>query len=541
MAILGYHQDSGLVIMDQPAQPLGEELDCLEDSQGPIVLDELGTYFLKCQGQLPSYLENSPYITRRFPQNLFEITFRNCVGLTRIGPMPVKIRNRKITEVQYCNMLDSITSKSANLIFSFSQPVGLNARRIKPGKDVVYLEMLFIKMYLLDQRPDIDGIASAILADPHRIFERSRHCRRLEDVSDLDHNACLEMVSRAGGLNMLPVNHTLGSTALATALLKSSGRNLYPSELVVEEKHQSLDSHENRFVKHMLGWLIRKISEFNDVCRSGGSLNQNLTADMALLEKKLRRFAMAAMWRDVGQMRMFPASSQVLQRREGYRSFFHLYSLLTLCTQVDFTLPDFSRIIETKDVPTLYEYWAFFVVKELLEENTGLISSRMIFNENLKEQTLQYELRLEYEQGVKLCFNRTFTAPGKSYSHDLRPDISIEYKGKVLIFDAKYKGKNAGFYGEEDQQGVIRTFQTGDIDKMHTYRDAIDNVEGAFALYPGQDRQLFQPPEARKIYQGVGALSLRPGPQNKPEPEHEKDLREIIQAFLRSETNRDTF
>ncbi len=539
MAILGYHQNSGLVIMDQPAQPPQEELDSFENIHEPVVLDELGTYFLKCQGQLPDYLDNSAYITRRFPQNLFEISFRNCVGLTRIGPMPVKIRNLKITEGQYFNMLDSITSKSANLIFSFSQPVGLNARRIKPGKDMVYLEMLFIKMYLLDQRPEIDGIASAILADPHRIFERSRHCRRLEDVSDLDHDACLEMVSRAGGLNMLPGNHPLGSTALGTALLKSSGRNLYPSELVVEEKHQSLDSHENRFVKHMLGWLVRKIAGFNAVCLSGGSLNQNLTADMALLERKLSRFAMAAMWRDVGQMRMFPASSQVLQRREGYRSFFHLYSLLTLCTQVDFALPDFSRIIETKDVPTLYEYWAFFVVKELLEENESLISARMIFNDDSKEQTVSYELLLEYEKGVSLSFNRTFTAPGKSYSHDLRPDISIEYRGKILIFDAKYKGKDAGFYGDEDNQGIIRTFQMGDIDKMHTYRDAIDKVEGAYALYPGQDRKLFQPPGAKKVYQGVGALPLRPGPQDKPEPEHENDLREIIEAFLKPETNRD--
>ena len=536
MTILGYHQDSGLVIMDQPAQPLDEELDCFEDTLEPIVLDELGTYFLKCQGQLPDYLVSSPYINRRFPQNLFEISFRNCVGLTRIGPTPVKIRNRKITEGQYCNMLDSITSKSANLIFSFSQPTGLNVGRIKPGKDIVYLEMLFIRKYLLDQKPDIDGITSSILADLHRIFERKRHNRRLEEISDLDHDACLEMVTRAGGLNMLSNNHTLDSTALGIALRKSSGRNLYPSELVVEEKNQSLDSHENRFVKHMLDWLNRKIAGFNTLCKSGGSLNQNLTDDLALLEKKLRRFSLAGIWRDVGQMRMFPASSQVLQRREGYRSLFHLYTLLTLCTQVRFTLPDFSKIIETKDSPTLYEYWTFFVIKDLVEKFSRPVTARIVIHDDSKEQTLQHELLLEYENGIRMSFNRTFSAPAKSYSHDLRPDISIMNikNKKILIFDAKYKGKNSGFYGEEDDQGFIRTFQMDDIDKMHSYRDAIGNVEGAFALYPGQDKAVFHPPGADQIYQGVGAMPLRPGTLAKPEADHEKNLEDIIEAFLKS-------
>ena len=94
-----------------------------------------------------------------FPDNLLEISFRNSVGLTRIGPLPVVVRNLKIAEPQYQTMLDAVVAKVASLIFGFGQPTGQNVQRGQPGKDVAYLEMCFLRMALLREKPDIDAIA----------------------------------------------------------------------------------------------------------------------------------------------------------------------------------------------------------------------------------------------------------------------------------------------------------------------------------------------------------------------------------------------
>ncbi len=65
---------------------------------------------------------------------------------------------------------------------------------------------------------------------------------------------------------------------------------------------------------------------------------------------------------------MVPVSSQVLQRKEGYRQLYGLYAWLQLVTRQDYGAMEFAELLETKDTATLFEYWCFFVVKEVLED-----------------------------------------------------------------------------------------------------------------------------------------------------------------------------
>jgi uncharacterized protein len=185
--------------------------------------------------------------------------------------------------------------------------------------------------------------------------------------------------------------HTLSKTCMALILKKASAKELYPSQLLQEEVHQSVDTPENRFVKHFLFLLLRKITGYLEITGQSraGIMNQGLETDMETLEHKLLRFSQAGLWRDVGKMKIFPASSQVLQRREGYRSLFRLNALLSLMTQYSFTLPDFSRIVEMNDSPTLYEYWAFFMLKDILD---NMISPQYVM---LSQPRLRMKLSLQ--------------------------------------------------------------------------------------------------------------------------------------------------
>ncbi|SMP46040.1 protein of unknown function [Desulfonatronum zhilinae] len=287
--------------------------------------------------------------------------------------------------------------------------------------------------------------------------------------------------------------------------------------------------------------LRHKIKVFQNTLRaeSRWTLNQDLAEDLEKLEHGLRRFAQAGLWRDVGQMRFLPASSQILQRREGYRELFRLNALLTLRTQCNFDLPDFACILETKDTPTLYEYWAFFVIKDLLDKRFDMRSHDIVYYEvsDPKERKILFGRVLSYKEDVRLYFNRTFSARLESYSHDLRPDIVIEQGHRRLILDAKFKGsrpEESFNGGEEKIKGTIESWRKEDIDKMHAYRDAIVDVQGAFILFPGTETEnkLFLPRDKVNSFPGVGALALRPGTDANADPEGIEVVAKWLNAFL---------
>ena len=100
-----------------------------------------------------------------------------------------------------------------------------------------------------------------------------------------------------------------------------------------------------------------------------------------------------------------------------------------------------------------------------------------------------------------------------SRAHALRPDITLEYRGNLLILDAKFKTyQQAGWEGS-------------DIEQMHAYRDAIAHgasrnvVRAAWLLYAGASDGASRRPVI--AYPGatptaplgngeVGAICLRP-------------------------------
>ena len=67
---------------------------------------------------------------------------------------------------------------------------------------------------------------------------------------------------------------------------------------------------------------------------------------------------------------------------------------------------------------------------------------------------------------------------------------------------------------------------------MHTYREAIKNVTGAFALYPGNELKIYPSHGAAKIYQGIGALPLKPVTGGEPENKHLISLEAVICDFI---------
>lgn len=552
MAVLLYSSELRMAIADGPLFPSDDSsLSSMDHDGTPITLLEWQTYFVKFYGEdVPPFFPEpgSYYNQREFPDRLFEVGFRNAVGMTRIGPIPVYVVSRKITDTVYAAMLDYVAGKYANLVFSFSTPLGQQYRKERLGQDIVYVEYLFLKKYLLDESPNLDGIAALILDNPHRRLYREYRHNTIDAITSVPPAMLVNLFSTPDRFAVLKPDHPLVSTACGRAIFNRTGRRLFPAEAMEERKHHTVDTNENRFMKHLLQSVQRRLHELAKALegKGGGYLNPDIETSLEKMERGLTLFLSDPFWSDVGAMRFIPAGSQVLQRRDGYRQLFRLYSLLQLATHCHFNNDDFQNLLETKDTPTLFEYWSFFVVKDVLDKINKIRSCRTVVSNDPLEQKIIQGICIEYEDGISLWFNRTSLgspdfmsseypekiAPNESYSHTLRPDIVISRGDNMLIFDAKFKGQRGGFYGE-GEDGTISTWKDEDIDKMHTYREAIRNVSGAYILYPGEEVRVYPAHNAAGLYQGVGAAPLKPDDSARPVRRHLEDIERIIREFIK--------
>src|SRR5581483_6289119 len=118
-----------------------------------------------------------------------------------------------------------------------------------------------------------------------------------------------------------------------------------------------------------------------------------------------------------------------------------------------------------------------------------------------------------------------------SLSHAMQPDIALRWRGRLSLLDAKFRTYALPLAAQADpgkhpgaEDAIIRqsTALLEDVDKMHTYRDAIVGegrpvVDSAWCLFPGLPEEgppiVAYPastPQQPFGTAGVGALRLRP-------------------------------
>lgn len=553
--MFAYDPELRLAISDDDSSdfPDEETAKTIPSSETPLSVDEWRSCLVRFYGApAPSFaLLEQTNTVRRISGHLWEVNFRNHVGLARLGNLDIRVQNRKMSDALYQSMLDELAEHYASLVFEFGSPVGQHYDKGSAGRDSAFVEYLFLSKHLLHATPDLSGLGEIIAHDPHRKFRRERLSCAIEECQTADNDMVLAMIN--GPMARLHDEHPLQRTHLAGTLQAKTGQSFFPPMGVKERKYLTVDTHENRFVKFFLRMLLAKVEHLRRALGSntGSYLNPDINENLDKLEQKIDQVLAHNMWREIGEMRFLPANSQVLQRREGYRQLFRLYSLLQLATRCDFLETDFRNLAEIKDVPTLYEYWSFFQVKKVMDALAPACKIGKLIDENQLTHEISIGLRIEYRGGVSLFFNKTYRGSsilqegiaidggyqpaGDSYSHHLCPDIVIARQdGKKLIFDAKYKGNRPGFYCEEDSRGEIKEPKNEDIDKMHTYREAIKDVKGSFILYPGIKNVIYPRHGANSMTDGVGALALRPG---EPTSNGQRSILMFIEAFLQNESN----
>ena len=239
---------------------------------------------------------------------------------------------------------------------------------------------------------------------------------------------------------------------------------LTPAEMIHERKYESYDTPPNRFIRFAL-------NEFRGVCElvleHFGQGQGPAYKEASDLRDKLDTILAKPFFDDVGELNRIPFENQTLQRRDGYRDILGAWLLLQNAAKLNWPGKDDFYDGNNRDAATLYEFWLYFVLREVLQKEMGMREIRLsagktgkaspfrddgINGINLKqgkESVSVYEWEADNQQKVRvhLYYNRSFSRqigprdtadelaksyrsdPQKtgSYSRIFRPDFSLVF------------------------------------------------------------------------------------------------------------------
>ncbi|HEU0125751.1 MAG TPA: DUF2357 domain-containing protein, partial [Flavobacterium sp.] len=369
----------------------------------------------------------------------------------------------------------------------------------------------------------------------------------------------------------LPENHSLRNSNIASVPLKINGYR----------KIENLDTPENRFIKHVL----EVFKKFCEECLSIFSLKQlsKPIQEAEHLVNNLESQLNHPFFQDVNHPTSLKLNSPVLQKRSGYREILSRWLQFDLASKLIWKGGDDVYNAGKKDIASLYEYWLFFTLYDLVKEKFN------IHTINFGEQAYKHlivptsdGLSVMVKSGkhtalegiytkrnrdlkIKFSYNRTFKGGNNykdgisgSWTAPLRPDYTLsvwpnnftekEAEANESIvhihFDAKYKINN--FYqtvhpnlegleleqvlNQEELDERKGTYKNVDLLKMHAYKDAIRRSGGAYILYPGAKERPFR--GFHEIIPGLGAFSVNPSTNKSEISELSRFIDSIIDHLL---------
>ena len=509
----------------------GERWRFPERSQGKIRIECTG----EVRATLGSGKAASPDELLRLKEGefLWSFTWGDYVGFSRLQvevdgqvvlDLPVEVYSRKLGyEQDYHRLLDEVADWLTALAFSVCTPTTLPTAVEAPERGSLYLTYLILRRLMAHDR--VPAAFERVRTEPHRRLVREARrvdlalARQVDARTLADLVTCTDMARGSRGV----------SPPIARAL-----RGYVPTYLTDTRPCADFDTPENRFVAYLLQVLGRKLGDMERAFQRDATehaartdLARSLAGDCRRWAREVGEMERASFLEGVGPMAVFPAASQVLRRREGYRELRDAYLWLLLSPRVYWEGLEKLLMVSSRDVPTLYEYWCFFALADALAQATG---AHPKWQDMVRQGRDSWEVWLEQGREsmlhigpARLWYNRGFNHPN-SYSLPLRPDYTVEVEGRRWLFDAKYRLEwqdiETALEGEEPAETDREaTFKRADLYKMHTYRDAIRGVEAVFVLYPGTGFRAFGTDGHRygtsadlpPGFAGVGAVPLRPG------------------------------
>ncbi|MBK9271423.1 MAG: DUF2357 domain-containing protein [Saprospiraceae bacterium] len=482
-----------------------------------------------------------------------------------IGKVSIEVQSIKADyRNDYRDMLELITEKCTDLLLQANSPVTQHFE-IDYTKDSqsLYQKFAFIKSVI-----GTDEFAEAI----HRIVT-APVTKWTETIEEKD----IRNAKRFSNTNIKEILKGSKRTKLPqTHYLRNFGIDTLSERITTVRKTDSVDTPENRFIKHALENFLKFCMDINNKAKDFG--HKKMENESEILIRELESQLHHTVFKDISRPTTLKLNSPVLQRKEGYREVLRVWLMFDLAAKLIWKGGDDIYSGGKKDIATLYEYWLFFKLLDLFQE---LFEIKAEDIEKLIQPT-DDGLHLQLKQGketalegiynsgtrklnIRFNYNRSFSGKKNypvsgSWTTTLRPDYTLSFwpygiseteaeQQELIVhvhFDAKYKIANLTDFLEhitenaldeekaENRKGI---YKNADLLKMHAYKDAIRRTGGAYVLYPG-DKSINQK-GFHEIIPGLGAFPVKPSKTDSGIGELKAFILEIIEHFINRSSQRE--
>lgn len=491
---------------------------------------------------------------------IFKKGTEEAVAKIQLEVQSIKSRYR----ADYRDMLELITEKCTDLLLQANSPVSQHFEvDYTKNPQTLYQKFAFIKSVI-----GTDEFAEAI----HRIVTapvtKWKETTEEKDIRNARRfsNANVKEILKGRRRTKLPETH----------YLRNYGIDTLPERITTIRKTDSVDTPENRFIKHALENFLKFCTDINNKAKEFG--HKKMETESGLMISKIESHLHHTVFKDISRPTTLKLNSPVLQRKEGYREVLRVWLMFDLAAKLIWKGGDDIYSGGKKDIATLYEYWLFFKLLDLFQSIFDIEPNDIsnLIKETPDGLNLQIKqgkltaLRGVYDSGsrklnIRFNYNRSFsgkkTYPDSgSWTTTLRPDYTLSFwpcgileaeaeKQELIVhvhFDAKYKISNLTDFLEQNTESDLDEekaenrkgiYKNADLLKMHAYKDAIRRTGGAYVLYPG-DKSINQR-GFHEIIPGLGAFPVKPSKTDSGIGELKAFILEIIEHFINRASQRE--
>ena len=365
-----------------------------------------------------------------------------------------------------------------------------------------------------------------------------------------------------------------------------------------DETHSTYDTMENRFVKHTLIHIGKRLNSIISTVLNSSQEYLSIRHRQIWIDyqNSLRKLAKHPFFRSIGRFDGLRQESLVLQSRNGYQQIYKDW--LKLKRGIDFY--DGAANIGTLQIWEIYELWCFIKMKRLVAEVIGINPNMPDYEQLITEpkgtllnpftnSSLEHIVEYRYPKAtendsierrrlldmhdgdiVTLHYQHTFNRTSGNHDDGMgintatteqRPDIVLNIRkdsGETVLtylYDAKYRVINDRRLDRDFEQQDIdeeTSMPGGDypptdaINQMHRYRDAIyyskeepyrsKEIIGGYILFPGRGNDEYI--KQRYYSESIRSVNIGAFPLLPNKSELLKShLQEILMTYTSSESH----
>lgn len=453
-----------------------------------------GTYILSGVLTFQNEIGYSTFEIRQGDDTILEVT---------IEVFPVKLDYQN----DYKQLLEEVNDEVYNLAFHFIRKTYLGANIKLDGNPSRVEFYRLISVHFLQFVQSFNRIER----QPHHKLETTYIKARGDQLNKLD-SYTRKYLQRKGKFVEVDKGVPL------------HGKTIMPQQGMKIKKELVYDTLENRFVKWMMQRLLDKLVDLIGAVRNPSRWKTDpdceLVERLEGMKKELERKLKNTFWQQIGRLTQ-SVTSLVIQMAPGYRDVFQIYLLVTKGLMLQSRFYQMS----VKDVATLYEYWTYLKIGQILSKKYTQLSQDII-----RVNSNGLYVNLNTSQKAERTFEHPVTKEKITLTYQKveaglptitqKPDtmLAISKKGKDFtynyVFDAKYRidyaQEESGYYTRYKTPGPLEE----DINTMHRYRDSLVYLNngpyertafGAYVLFPWGDEEAYK---EHPLYQSIDQVNI---------------------------------